>query len=77
MTDLLRQAVAAAEKLPAEAQDALARAILRDIEDDAKWDTSFADPRSERFFEEMIRLGDDEAAKGALRPAPTTEDDPT
>ncbi len=73
MTDLLKQAMAALEKLPEASQDALAQHILNDLIEEARWEDSFADPLSERFFEEMIRLGDTEASQGSLRPAPTIE----
>jgi len=75
MTDLLKQAMIALEKLPAAEQDALAQHILNDLIEEAKWEESFADPRSEQFFVEMVRLGESEAAQGQLRPAPTLVDE--
>jgi hypothetical protein len=71
MTDLLKRAIAALERLPQEEQDAIAQHILDDLTDEAQWEKSFADLRSERFFAEMVRLGDEESAHGALLPAPT------
>jgi len=69
MTDLLKQALTALEKLPEAEQDALAIHILNDLIEEAKWNKSFADPRSERFFQQMIQQGDAEAAQAPLRPA--------
>jgi hypothetical protein len=42
MTNKLKQAFEAASKLPAEAQDALAEAILEELAADRAWDASFA-----------------------------------
>jgi hypothetical protein len=74
MTDLLKEAIAAIEQLPQETQDAIAHHILSDLKDDVQWETSFADPRSEQFFAEMIQLGDREAAQGPLVAAPRLEE---
>jgi hypothetical protein len=42
MTELLRQAIAEIEKLPAEAQDAIAARILADLADEQAWEAQFA-----------------------------------
>ena len=42
MTEKLRKAFAAAEKLPPDAQDALAAAILEEVAVDGLWEASFA-----------------------------------
>jgi len=42
MTDKLKKAVAKAEQLPDEQQDALAAIILAEIADEASWDAAFA-----------------------------------
>ncbi len=42
MTALLERALAEAQKLPAEQQDAIAALILEEIEDEARWDDAFA-----------------------------------
>lgn len=47
MTNLLKQAIAAIEQLPQEEQDAVAHHILEDVADDARWEASLSDPRSE------------------------------
>ena len=74
MTDLLKCAITALEQLPQETQDAIAQHILEDLTNEAQWEQSFTDPRSEQFFAEMVRLGDEEAARGSLLPAPTTDE---
>ncbi len=73
MTELLRQAFAALEQLPAIEQDAVAQHILQDLLGEARWDASFADPRSEQFFATMVLQGEEEAKQGHLRPAPTKQ----
>jgi len=42
MTKLLREAVAEAEKLPAEQQDAIAARLLAEVEDERAWAARFA-----------------------------------
>ena len=42
MTKLLEEALSRARELPAEQQDALATLILEEIEDEARWDATFA-----------------------------------
>ncbi|KOP26089.1 hypothetical protein AMR41_12580 [Hapalosiphon sp. MRB220] len=42
MTELLEQAIAKLKKLPANEQDAIAAMILSELEDEVKWDASFA-----------------------------------
>ena len=43
MTKLLEKAFAEAAKLPAEEQDALATAVLSEIESERRWDQLFAE----------------------------------
>ncbi|NJM73700.1 MAG: hypothetical protein HC862_28280 [Scytonema sp. RU_4_4] len=42
MTNLLEQAIARLKTLPASEQDAIAAMILEELEDDIRWDESFA-----------------------------------
>jgi hypothetical protein len=42
MTELLQRAIAEIEKLPADAQDAIAIRILADLADEQAWSASFA-----------------------------------
>ena len=48
--------------LPESEQDRVARNLL----DELKWDTLFNDPRSEQFFEQMVREIDAERKNGTL-----------
>jgi len=47
MTQLLQQALAEAQKLPAPGQDAIAALILEEIADERLWDESFARSQSQ------------------------------
>jgi len=47
MTQLLEQAIAQLQSLPAEDQDAIASLILAEIADESQWDKSFADSQRE------------------------------
>ncbi len=42
MTELLEQAIARLKTLPTDKQDAIATLILEELEDDQRWDESFA-----------------------------------
>jgi hypothetical protein len=42
MTELLEKAIARVKKLPANDQDATAAMILEELENEARWDTTFA-----------------------------------
>jgi hypothetical protein len=42
MTDLLERAIAKLKTLPASEQDAIAAMILEELEDEARWDATFA-----------------------------------
>jgi DnaJ-domain-containing protein 1 len=52
MTELLRRVVAQIEQLPAEQQDAIAEALLREL-DEREWDAIVAKPGSQRFLEHL------------------------
>jgi hypothetical protein len=51
MTLLLEKLIAEASKLPDAEQDLLAARVLEEIEDEKRWDTSFAN--SENLLSEM------------------------
>jgi len=74
MTDRLKEVFAQADKLSPDAQDALAESMKTAIEEIAQWESSFADPRSEHFFEEMIKQGEQDVIQGKLQPAPLPRD---
>ncbi len=42
MTELLEQAIARLKNLPSDEQNAIAAMILEELEDDQRWDESFA-----------------------------------
>lgn len=42
MTELLEQAIAQLKALPTDKQDAIATLIMKELEDEAKWDAAFA-----------------------------------
>ena len=64
MTELLNKAIEAAQKLSPEEQDALARELLERLTADARWDTLFADPRSEDLLNRLADEADAEIAAG-------------
>jgi hypothetical protein len=49
MTELLRRALAEVEKLPVDAQDAVATRILADLEDEVSWQTRFEATTAEQW----------------------------
>lgn len=56
MTELLQRAIAEIQKLPADAQDAIAARILADLEDEQAWATQFAattDDQWDRMAEQV------------------------
>jgi hypothetical protein len=58
MTTLLQRAVAEAEKLPAEDQDAIASRFLAEVEDERQWNYRFAattDDQWDRLVAEVRR----------------------
>jgi hypothetical protein len=69
MTALLQKAVAEAEKLPQEDQDAIAARLLAEIEDERKWAASFA-ATTDTQWERMIKEAKDAAAVGPFRRLP-------
>ena len=64
MTKLLEKALAEVAKLPEAEQDVFARQMLDEL-DEAQWDKSFADPRSEILLERLAAeaIAEDEAGE--------------
>ena len=62
MTKMLEKAVARANQLPEDQQDAIAALILEEIEDEARWDDSFA--RSHDVLERLAAEADEEDRQG-------------
>lgn len=65
MTQLLKQAIAEIEKLPDDAQDAIASQLLADLADEQAWDTSFANTTNEQW-DRMAELVRQEIANGEV-----------
>jgi hypothetical protein len=66
MNALLDKAIFAIRKLPEAEQEAIARDILQRIEADARWDSLFADPRSEALLERLADDALDEVGRGEV-----------
>ena len=66
MTDLLKKAVKKVERLPDDQQDAIASLILDELEDDERWEASFAE--SPELLERLASEGEREHAKGNTEP---------
>ena len=63
MTELLQQAIALIEKLPAEQQNAIATQLLADLQDDQKWETRFAATTDDQW-DRMVAMVRQEIASG-------------
>lgn len=63
MTELLRQAIAQIEKLPPDQQDAIAARFLAELQDEQKWETSFA-ATSDDQWDQMAAMVQEEIASG-------------
>ena len=65
MTSLLEKALREAARLPAAEQDRIARVILDEIEDDARWQASFA--RSQDRLAALVGAAREEIARGDVQ----------
>ncbi len=70
MTELLRQAIALIEKLPAEQQNAIATQLLAELQDDQKWETRFAATTDDQW-DRMAAMVRQEIASGETVPLDT------
>ena len=66
MTDLLKQALIEAEKLPESEQNALARWLLTELSSERKWDESFSD--SQNALTKLAEEAKKEYGKGETKP---------
>jgi hypothetical protein len=66
MTQMMQQAIRAVQALPEAEQDAIAAAILAEIEDERKWADAFA--RSPGLLEELAREALEEDLAGKTLP---------
>ena len=67
MSQLLEQAVAEVRKLPDAEQEAIAALILAEIEDDRRWEQSFA--RSPETLEALVARAAEQVRAGHCRAA--------
>jgi len=67
MTRLLKKALLEAARLPEPEQDRLARIILDEIEDEARWSASFAQSQDE--LAALARAAREQIARGQVRDA--------
>ena len=63
MTDKLRRAISAAEKLPTSQQDVIASLVLDELEDEAKWASQFAESQDVLALLGEEADSDDEAGR--------------
>ena len=66
MTKLLKELIDKLSKLPPERQDELAAWLLAEMEDDARWDKSFAE--SQDALEKLANEALEEHRRGETRP---------
>ncbi len=66
MTELLQTAFNRLSQLPPERQDALAREILADLEDEDRWDATFS--RSGALLDRLADEAEMEITSGTTRP---------
>jgi len=66
MNALVDKAISAIKRLPETEQEAIAREVLERIEADARWDTLFADSRSEALLERLADEALDEVRRGEV-----------
>lgn len=67
MTELLQQAIAEIEKLPADQQDAIAARFLAELQDEQKWKTRFAATTDDQW-DRMATMVRQEITKGETVP---------
>jgi hypothetical protein len=67
MTELLRQAIAQIEKLPADQQDAIASRFLAESQDEQKWEALFA-ATTDNQWDQMAAMVRQEIARGETVP---------
>jgi phage I-like protein len=67
MTELLQQAIAQIQQLPAEQQNAIAARFLAELQDEKKWETRFAATTDDEW-DRMAAMVRQEIAKGETVP---------
>lgn len=66
MSALLEKAIDQARRLPSDQQDALAAIVPAEIDDETRWDNTFAD--SQDVLERMANQADEEDRRGWTKP---------
>jgi len=69
MTELLKKAFEAISKLPPESQDAIAARMLRELEDESRWDEAFV-----RSQDKLARMADEAIAESKVGKTISLED---
>jgi phage I-like protein len=67
MTELLQQAIAQIQQLPAEQQNAIAARLLAELQDEKKWESRFA-ATTDAQWDRMAAMVHQEIAKGETVP---------
>jgi hypothetical protein len=67
MTELLQQAIAQIQQLPPDQQDAIAARFLAELQDEQKWETSFAATTDDQW-DQMAAMVRQEITKGETVP---------
>lgn len=67
MTELLRQAIAQIERLPADQQDAIASRFLAEFQDDQEWESRFTATADDQW-DQMAAMVRQEIARGETVP---------
>ncbi|MCY7284789.1 MAG: hypothetical protein LH679_15455 [Cyanobacteria bacterium CAN_BIN43] len=67
MTELLQQAIAQIQKLPADQQDAIAARFLAELQDEQKWEARFAATTDDQW-DQMAVIVRQEIARGETAP---------
>jgi hypothetical protein len=65
MIERLRAVVAEAEKLSEQEQEALA-ALWEEVLEEAKWEATLADPRSQRAMDALVARAKEQVARGEV-----------
>ncbi|MBW4473992.1 MAG: hypothetical protein KME45_27000 [Stenomitos rutilans HA7619-LM2] len=67
MTELLQQVIAQIQRLPPDQQDAIAARFLAELQDEQKWETSFAATTDDQW-DQMAAMVRQEIAAGETVP---------
>lgn len=71
MTEQLERAVEQLKALPEEQQNAIASIIIEELEDESKWDASFA--KSQKLLEQLAAEAEEEFHSNKTQPLDLTQ----